>query len=201
MPPHYFLRYTKPMEICAGGTIMNKIKALMKQVHANSGPSSAPFVQPSAKVKFSIPEIEEEPRKEEMIVEDVPVEPVMTAEKPKTPVAKSVKEVRHTMVAVQKDSSLPTGVLQIARDDVSVTSYGVKPVATNFNCYNKELFEWLRTFSSNNQFNGGCAITKSQLIEIVLDVIYYDLGINPIGYESQQALREDIQMRIKGMKS
>lgn len=92
----------------------------------------------------------------------------------------------------------PTAVNQIARDDVPYEFYGIKPVTTNFNCYNKDLFKWLQSFSSDNQFNGGVAITKSQLFEIVLDVIKYDLDINPIGYESQQALREDIQNRIKG---
>lgn len=94
--------------------------------------------------------------------------------------------------------SANTSISQIARPELPVTTYGVKPVATSFNCYNKELFEWLRNFSSNNQFSGGVAITKSQLIEIALDVIMYDLAIKPIGYESQQALREDIQNKLKG---
>jgi hypothetical protein len=97
----------------------------------------------------------------------------------------------------QGEANLPTGALQIAREDVDPESYGIKPVATNFNCYNKKLFTWLKSFSSDNQFNGGVPITKSQVIEIMLDVMMYDLDINPIGYESQAELREDIQRKIK----
>jgi hypothetical protein len=160
---------------------MNKVRALLKQAHQQS----QPLLDTSAKVKFSPPTVKTEP------------ETHLESEAPPAP---SVEETPRQATAKKKEASLPTGVLQIARDDIPVTSYGVKPVATNFNCYNRELFEWLRTFSSNNQFNGGCAITKSQLIEIALDVIYYDLGIKPIGYESQQALREDIQRRIKEAK-
>lgn len=155
---------------------MNKVKAMMKQAYTQSQAS----VESPVKVNIK-------PAPEEALFI-----PIQTTQTPLASV-KAAKPTRNEL------SELPTGVAQIARDDVPVTSYGVKPVATNFNCYNKELFEWLKSFSSNNQFNGGVPITKSQFIEVVLDVIYYDLGINPIGYESQQALREDIQNKIKGI--
>ncbi len=96
----------------------------------------------------------------------------------------------------QNTKKLPTGALQIARSDIPETTYGVKSVVTNFSCYNKELLRFLKEFSSNNQFSGGIPITKSQFVEIALDVIYYDLGIRPIGYESHEELREDIQRKI-----
>ena len=98
---------------------------------------------------------------------------------------------------IKKD--IPTKLKQIARDDVPFEHYGLKPVKSNFDCYNKEIFKWLKNFSTENQFNGGVAIHKSQVTEMALEVLFYDLGINPIGYESQQALREDIQKKLKGI--
>lgn len=94
-------------------------------------------------------------------------------------------------------SDLPTGIAQVARDDVPADHYGIKPVQVHFNTANKILKNWLKDFSSDNQFNGGIAITKSQFIEIMLDVMMYDLDINPIGYESHAELREDIQQKLK----
>lgn len=151
---------------------MNKVKSMMKQAHAQSQSLT------ESPVKINIKSAPETPR------------PMAPPAQPPVRTMKDYSDIKHTF---------PTGVAQIARDDVPVNSYGVKPVATNFNCYNKELFEWLKTFSSNNQFSGGVPITKSQLIEVMLDVMYYDLGINPIGYESQQALREDIQNKVRGI--
>ncbi|MBU5262001.1 hypothetical protein [Bacillus atrophaeus] len=97
---------------------------------------------------------------------------------------------------IKKD--VPTKLKQIARDDVPDEHYGLKPVKSNFDCYNKEIFKWLKNFSTENQFNGGVAIHKSQVTEMALEVLFYELGINPIGYESQQALRDDIQQKLKG---
>jgi hypothetical protein len=149
---------------------MNKVKAMMKQAHSQSQPLTQSPVQVNIKSQPESP-------------------------RPATPPAQPPVMTKPTRTQV----ALPTGVSQIARDDVPVTDYGIKPVATNFNCYNKEVFKWLREFSSNNQFSGGVPVTKSQVIEIALDVLMYDLGINPIGYESQQALREDIQNKIRGI--
>ncbi|KAF2421582.1 hypothetical protein [Bacillus subtilis] len=101
-----------------------------------------------------------------------------------------------TTKSVKKD--IPTKLKQIARDDVPIDHYGLKPVKSNFDCYNKEIFKWLKNFSTENQFNGGVAIHKSQVTEMALEVLFYELGINPIGYESQQALRDDIQQKLKG---
>lgn len=113
--------------------------------------------------------------------------PVVPKVKPTTPITKEHKE-------------LPTGIAQVARDDVPVSHYGIKPVQVHFSTANRELRKWLTSFSSDNQFNGGVAITKSQFIEVMLDVMMYDLDINPIGYESHSELREDIQQKIKQLK-
>jgi hypothetical protein len=94
-------------------------------------------------------------------------------------------------------ASLPSSVKKVARPDLDPSTYGVSPWKSNFDVYNKELVEFIRNFSANNQLNGGCAITKSQLIEVILDVIYYDLKLDPIGFESVQELRKYLQDRIR----
>ena len=157
---------------------MSKAKLFMRQAHSQQQvmvqpplyPAESKKITPGTQASNGIKEIPKTPR-------------------PATPPSQHVKQ----------SIKVPTGVSQIAREDAPLSDYGVKPVATNFNCYNKEVFKWLRDFSSNNQFNGGVPITKSQVIEIALDVLLYDLGINPIGYESQQTLREDIQNKIRGV--
>lgn len=157
---------------------MSSARERMKQAHSNKG-ATTPAVPPERLTPSPV-------------VVDTKPEPESL--RPEAPPAQPPKVVTQ----VKQQADIPTGVRQIARDDVPITSYGKKPVPTNFNVYNKELWKWLTGFSSDNRFNGGVSITKSQLMEICLDVMMYDLGINPIGYESQQQLREDIQNKIKG---
>lgn len=99
---------------------------------------------------------------------------------------------------VSYDEDIPTSVKQIAREDVPISTYGIAPTQTNFGLYDEDMDDWLTSFSKKNQRRGGCAITKSQLIHIILDVAFYDMDITPLGYESHEALREDIQQRLKG---
>jgi hypothetical protein len=103
---------------------------------------------------------------------------------------KNVDSVKHT-------SDLPTAVKKIARPDIPIDTYGINSWKSNFDIYNKEVVKFIRNFSANNQLNGGNAITKSQLIEVVLDVMIYDLGLQPLGFESPKALREYIQEQLK----
>lgn len=93
---------------------------------------------------------------------------------------------------------MPTSVKQIARHDVPVEHYGVSSYQSNFGVFDKEMLKWLTEFSKENKMNGGCSITKSQLIHIIMDVAFYDLDISPIGFESHQELREHIQNQIMG---
>ncbi|WP_067923796.1 hypothetical protein [Alicyclobacillus shizuokensis] len=72
-----------------------------------------------------------------------------------------------------------------------------KPVMKQVGIYNREIYKWTSDFSEENQFNGGCAITQSTLIEIILDVVKYDMGLEPIGFPSTQALREYLQSKLK----
>ncbi|MGV7000282.1 hypothetical protein ACWA2C_16475 [Priestia megaterium] len=124
-------------------------------------------------------------------------EPAVTPQRPVTPAPRQQRPARSA--AVNVNTELPKGIVDVMRDDVPASDYGVKRVQTHFDCANRVVRKWITDFSSDNQFNGGVAITKSQAIEVMLDVMYYDLGINPIGYESAQELREDIINKIRSM--
>ncbi|ACK98765.1 MULTISPECIES: hypothetical protein [Bacillus] len=96
---------------------------------------------------------------------------------------------------------IPKKVALFAREEGIVNgSYGSKRLQTSFDCANKEVHQWAKSFTTENQFNGGCSITKSDLIEICLDTFFYDLGLEPIGYESYEELREDIWRKMKEFK-
>ncbi|UYX56060.1 hypothetical protein M3Y14_34325 (plasmid) [Bacillus thuringiensis] len=105
---------------------------------------------------------------------------------------------KHIVVEGRK---IPKKVALFAREEGIVNgSYGSKRLQTSFDCANKEVHQWAKSFTTENQFNGGCSITKSDLIEICLDTFFYDLGIEPVGYESYAEFREDIWRKMKEFK-
>lgn len=128
--------------------------------------------------------------------------PVVTNSKPEptTPRPEAPPPQRKAKVLVTPAGfdDMPTSVKQIARHDVPVEHYGVSSYQSNFGVFDKEMLKWLTEFSKENKMNGGCSITKSQLIHIIMDVAFYDLDISPIGFESHQELREHIQNQILG---
>ena len=131
-------------------------------------------------------------------LQDVKINASTIAAEPKS----ESKQIETTVVAKSKENNISTNSLsssakKIARTDISSEVYGVSAWKSNFDLHNKELVEFVRNFSANNQLNGGCAITKSQLIEVILDVMYYDVGLEPIGFQSVQELRSYIQEKIK----
>lgn len=81
----------------------------------------------------------------------------------------------------------------VMRPGVDPDVYSIKPPQGSLGIYNREVDDFISSFSKDNQRNGGVAITKSQLIEIVFDVLHYDLAIAPIGYESHEELRQHLQ--------
>jgi hypothetical protein len=174
---------------------LGKAREFMKKAHSQKAePTQSTTTEP----KTTIPASKVTLPKSRVVSTSTPTPAPVPTQKVTTPAPQVTTgtEAAPKGIIPPAQEKIPTGVTQIARNDVPLTIYGIKPVATNFNCYNKDIFKWLRDFSSNNQFNGGVPVTKSQVIEIALDVLMYDLGINPIGYESQEALREDIQRRI-----
>lgn len=105
---------------------------------------------------------------------------------------------KHVVVEGRK---IPKKVALFAREEGIVNgSYGSKRLQTSFDCANKEVHQWAKSFTTENQFNGGCSITKSDLIEICLDTFFYDLGIEPVGYETYAEFREDIWRKMKEFK-
>ena len=86
--------------------------------------------------------------------------------------------------------TIPSKARFVAREDVSPDVYGVNPWKSNFDIYDKNVARFIRNFSQENRMNGGKAITKSQLIETILNVMIYDVQLKPIGFQSTKHLRE-----------
>ena len=168
-----------------GGAFMNRAKQLMQKAYRNSAnidPTTvpAPVALKEKKVEEAIMKLKPTAMHTEALIEDsasVIVRPVMT---------------RH-------NSSLTTNtpVAQIAREDLAIEKYGVNSWKSNFNIYNKDIVDFVRNFSSSNQLSGGKAITKSQMLEVMLDVMYYDLDIRPIGFDSPNDFREYLKEKMR----
>jgi hypothetical protein len=134
------------------------------------------FIQPEPTIQMKSPE-------PEMTYEPVrQVAPAPVARKP---------------VVKQNQDSLSSMVQKVARTDVPANVYGVKPVASQLNIYNKDLHRYLGSWSAENQFNGGTALNKSTLIEAILDFVYYDMQLEPEGFQSAEELREHLRSKIK----
>jgi hypothetical protein len=124
-----------------------------------------------------------------------PEEPIDVHTQPE-PVHPTPQKVQARPVDFQNKKQ-GTGANKVARLDVPIETYGVNPVTSAINIYNMELHEFLGSFSARNQFRGGAAINKSTLIEVILDVAMYDMGLQPQGFQSAQELREFLQSKIK----
>lgn len=91
----------------------------------------------------------------------------------------------------------PHKKFKFARRDINPASYRNSRKQANFEYANEVVHGWAKEFSNANQDNNnGCAITRSDLIEICMDTIFYDLAIDPIGYKSHDELRADIKNRM-----
>lgn len=100
-------------------------------------------------------------------------------------------------IAKKEEKDIPTAIKQVKRNDVSIDEYGIKPDISNYQLYNYQLSEFLSSFSKMNKKNGGNPITKSQLIETILGFAYYDLKLEPKGFQNTQELLEFLQKKIK----
>lgn len=82
---------------------------------------------------------------------------------------------------------------KIRRPGLDDSVYGVRPWLSNMQVYNRDLVHFIRNFSTENKLNGGVPITKSELLEVILEVLFYDKGLKPIGFESIEQLRAYLQ--------
>lgn len=129
----------------------------------------------------------------------------MTGKVPEKEVKKEIKKepVEKTIVKPSpiieedKDIVISTALKQVKRPDVSIDEYGAKPDITNFQLYNYELGDFLTSFSKQNKKNGGNPITKSQFMETILGFAFYDLKIEPKGFEDTQELLRYLQQYTK----
>ena len=99
--------------------------------------------------------------------------------------------------AQEDKNAYQESITKFKRSDIDPSLYGIKTVASNFMVSNTEVLDFITSFSRKNQSAGGCSITKSVLIELMIDVIYYDLGLRPNGFMSPHELREYLISRIK----
>lgn len=85
----------------------------------------------------------------------------------------------------------------VMRDDVEPSIYAIKTPQSSYGIYNTDVDDFIKDFSKKNQRAGGCAITQSQLIEIVMDVMHYDIGLKPDGFGSHDELRQFIRSNLR----
>lgn len=164
---------------------------IMKQAHDKK--NQEPAAIPSKIVESKIVEPKEVKEvKPAVKVEPAVVESTVNHAKESKPLPESNK------LPEENNRVWPNSAIKMMRPGIPKEMYGLKPVGIGFNCYSEEIEEWLSKFSKRNQRNGGCALTKSQIVEICLDVIMYDLELTGKGYKSQAELREGIQKLIKG---
>ena len=133
------------------------------------------------------PELEEEPEKtlieEEEVIPSVEVKQVVEAPvKPKTK---------------KKTQSSDHPAKDLMREGIPESNYAEVPTRSTFGVHNYDIDDFLTDFSKKNQRRGGIPITKSHLIELVMDVAIYDMGLTPSGFNSKEEVREYLQKRLK----
>lgn len=166
------------------------VKKFMQQVHRESSMSQTVGVRatvaPKPKmIKTEEPEVPKEAVEEMAQVQQEVLEEPMIQGKPVIP------------AQINPSTDISTPIQQIARPDIALERYGVNPWKSNFNIYNKDIVNFVRNFSAENQLNGGSAITKSQMIEVLLDVVFYDMQLKPEGFQSVQELRKHLQEKLR----
>ena len=116
---------------------------------------------------------------------------------PAVPVIRE-REVRKEKQAA-RDVDYSAEVKKVLRHDVDPDKYGVAPVQRNVRYYNEDVVDWLGKFSRKNVQRGGIALTQSSVIENILQVMIYDLDLQPIGFESGEELRQYILQKLKDL--
>jgi hypothetical protein len=96
------------------------------------------------------------------------------------------------------DSLLDTKIRKVKRADLPASYYRENPDTSTYQIYNDELNEFIKTFSRKNSAKrGGAKLHPSTLIEVVLDVAYYDMGLRPDGFRSAEEVREFLRSKLK----
>lgn len=84
----------------------------------------------------------------------------------------------------------------VKRDDQPASQYSKKGFPSSYTIYDKKLRKILKNFSDDNQYNDGCPIPQSFIIESMMGILFYDLGIEPIGYQTKEEFLQDIKERL-----
>lgn len=128
---------------------------------------------------------------------DIPEQEV----KPKTkPMVKppAVNKPKNTMQNSTTYDELPPNhpAKFVKRDDQPASQYSKKGFPSSYTIYDKKLRKILKNFSDDNQYNEGCPIPQSFIIESMMGILFYDLGIEPIGYQTKEEFLQDIKERL-----
>lgn len=151
------------------------------------------------------PEVKEEAKP--AIKKEVKVEPT------KNPVVETNKQTAAsvdttptynptTPIEQTEEKGIHKNLQKFKREEFPLDMYYEKPFPVRFQMLNAELHQFLQTFSSQNQRHRGKAILNYNLMEVMMEVIIYDLGLKPYneetgkGFQSIQEIRDYLQRKI-----
>jgi hypothetical protein len=92
---------------------------------------------------------------------------------------------------------------QMARADIDPALYSQEPIQVHMKIFNKEIRDFIQDFKKNNQHVGGKPFNQTIATEIMLEVLYYDIGIRPYnentgrGFQSPEEFRAYLQEKLK----
>lgn len=107
------------------------------------------------------------------------------------------KTVQPEMIRHSDASEHKSDYEKIIRDDVPIHRYSIAPLRKNMKLHNTELMRFISDFSRENQLAGGTPIKMSMVIELALELLYYDLNVRPLGFQDLNQLRNYIQQQIQ----
>jgi hypothetical protein len=92
---------------------------------------------------------------------------------------------------------LSAEVRKVFHPAAGVEKYGLNPVNRSIRYYNEDVLDWLGRFSTKNVHRGGIAMQPSSLVEIILQTMIYDVGLQPSGFKSGEEIRQHILSKLK----
>jgi hypothetical protein len=117
------------------------------------------------------------------------------------------KNITHEPVAPKKTGSSAKksdkeedevlAIQRVFRSGLTMDDYGKSGKAHQIFIYNKHVNRFLKNFSDDNKDAGGAPIIKNALVEAILDVAIYDMGLEPSGFQHVDEIREFLRSKLK----
>lgn len=89
------------------------------------------------------------------------------------------------------------GLQRAWRTGLTEADYGKRSKPHQVYIYNKHVNRWLKNFSDENKDEGGEPIIKNALFEAILDVVIYDMGLEPSGFKNVEEIRNYLRSKLK----